>query len=437
MYKINEILTNIHTTEFSYEGLGVYRTENYAIFVFGMLEDEVADIQITKANSRFAFASVVRLINTNPKRIEINNKNLVTSGVAPLAILDYQDQLNFKQSIVEYLFKRQLDFTDINKIQASDKEWNYRNKIVVFVKDFELGFYKKNSHEFIKQTSFDLASEPINKFLQYLNPLIKKYKLTNISRIVARSSDIDNFLQIVFVNKIKKELPQDFIQKITNDWLNVVSIVSSIEDTKNKDNLVGTDLKTLIGTDFLTQKLENFEFNIYPHSFFQVNTQQAVLMYKKMIDKLNLQEGDKVIDMYCGVGTITSFISKKVNRVYGIENIKQAIVNANEAMKTNKLNNIEFILGDASKVINNLKLSNFNVITLDPPRAGLSQEVIDYIIKTNPSKIGYISCNVHTLVRDLVKLKDYYDIEFVQPFDMFPQTHHIEIVVTLSKKITQ
>ncbi|MBU4692112.1 23S rRNA (uracil(1939)-C(5))-methyltransferase RlmD [Mycoplasma zalophi] len=438
-YKLHQILKNQKTTEFSYDALGVIRKENYSIFVFGMLDNEEADVELIKVNSKFAFAKIVNLIKKNPKRID--NKDLKTVSNNALSILKYEDQLEFKQNIVSYLFKRQLNYENINSIIPSENQWNYRNKVVLFVENkdnkYKLGTYEKMSHTLIEEENYNLAVYSINKVVNFLSNNINSFNLylNKIKRIMIRATKENNQVQVVFITENKQLFPLKFLNLLKNEIGEIASIIHNIDDKKNKNNLLGNFYKVIFGKEYLIDTLGDFKFKLNWNSFFQVNAKQAITLYNAMLKAINITENDVVLDAYCGIGTITTFLAQKAKKVIGVEIVKEAIDNAKESQEINAIENIEFYANDIDKQMEILNQQNikFDVISVDPPRSGLTNEFMDLIIKQAPKAISYISCNVHTLVRDLVYLSKYYKIDFVQPVDMFPQTPHIEIVVILSK----
>ncbi|QJR44342.1 23S rRNA (uracil(1939)-C(5))-methyltransferase RlmD [Mycoplasma miroungirhinis] len=441
-YKVNDVLKHQETTEFSYDALGVIRKKNYSIFVFGMLENEIADIKLVKVNSKFAFAKIINLIKTNPKRINgENNLKEITNN--PLSILSYKDQLEFKQNIVSYLFKRQLNYENVKPIIPSINEWNYRNKIVLFLElennKYKMGTYEKMSHNLVEETEYNLATSLIKKVILFLKHNINRFNLQNnkLKRIMIRSNKDESELQIVFITENKHKINEIFIELLISKIKEIKSIIHNVDDVKDKNNLLGFFFNAVYGNNFINDKIENFKFKINWNSFFQINSLQTSNLYNTMLNNINVNPDDIILDAYCGIGTITSFLAKKAKKVIGIEIVKDAILNAKEAQKINNISNIDFYANDIDKQMNILKSKNinFDIVCVDPPRAGLSLDFINLITSQKPREIAYISCNVHTMVRDLIYFKERgYDIKFIQPVDMFPQTPHIEVVGILFKK---
>ena len=197
--------------------------------------------------------------------------------------------------------------------------------------------------------------------------------------------------------------------------------------------LVVLNNKKIYGDD-LYEDLNGLKFVISPLSFFQVNKYNTINLYNKILDYCNLSGNEVVLDLYCGTGTIGSFVSKKCSKVIGIEINEDAVKDANKNKEINNLNNIEFICGDSGKILKNNKYKNIDIVIVDPPRSGLSDLSINEIININPKKIIYTSCDPVTLARDLRKLSEKYDVLELTPVDMFPNTYHVESVCLLERK---
>ncbi|ACF07502.1 tRNA (uracil-5-)-methyltransferase related enzyme [Metamycoplasma arthritidis] len=443
-YKINQILKAQKATEFSYEGYGVIRENGYPIFVKNLLIGEVADIQIIKVTAKFAIAEIFNLIETSPKRIPIKNYELFRSCAAPLMILSYEDQLAFKQKIVNDLFLRELNFRNVKEITPSPLEINYRNKLRVHVEcqgtTFKMGFYVKNSHILVEQTSYDLAYKEIGNILEEIDFLCKKevllednfIKKNKITSITVKYSEKTGESQVIFESLKQAPFPASFIKRLIEkfDNLNIVQIVCNEEKTKILKLIV------LAGKESIEYKIDKLKFNVSSQSFYQVNEKQTNKMYKTLLKSLNLTGSEFIVDAFAGVGTIGMYLAKKAKQVVCVEISKKATLNGKENAKLNSLNNLEFISEDCNRFFDKecTRRQNIDVIVFDPPREGLNKTTINAIIPKSLKRIAYISCNPRTLVRDLKLFTSKgYKIEFVQPFDMFPQTYHVETLALLSK----
>jgi 23S rRNA (uracil1939-C5)-methyltransferase len=235
-----------------------------------------------------------------------------------------------------------------------------------------------------------------------------------------------------------KQLPykEEFIKLVVDNIPDVKSIVQNI-NSKKTNVVLGQENITLWGSDTITDYIGEFRFNISPLSFFQVNPVQTELLYSKALEYADLTGEETVFDAYCGTGTISLFLSQKAKKVYGVEIIEAAIVNARENAKLNGIHNAEFFVGEAEKVIPELisEGKKADVVVVDPPRKGCDKSLIEAIAEMGPKRVVYVSCDPATLARDLEIFEQlgYKTVE-VQPVDMFPQTAHVECVAKIERK---
>jgi 23S rRNA (uracil1939-C5)-methyltransferase len=223
---------------------------------------------------------------------------------------------------------------------------------------------------------------------------------------------------------------------LKSSFPNIDSLYYVINLKKN-ETFYDLDPALFHGKPFIEEKINNLEFKLGPKSFFQTNTLQTQKLYSKTLEMAQLTGAETVFDLYCGTGTITNFVAQKANRAVGIETIKEAIDDARENAKNNGISNSEFVVGDIKDALGDDFISKYgmaDVVITDPPRAGMHRDVITTILKMSPEKIVYVSCNPATQARDLAFLIDDYEIMEIQPFDMFPHTHHLENIVSLKKK---
>lgn len=234
------------------------------------------------------------------------------------------------------------------------------------------------------------------------------------------------------------ELPYEdiLVNELTHKFENIKSIIKNI-NTKNTNVILGNENINLYGNGYIKDILGDFIFKISPMSFYQVNPVQAEKLYNIGVELADINKNDIVFDLYCGIGTISLFISKFAKEVYGVEIVEEAIVAAKENACINNVTNTKFIAGDVEKVLDdlvNVKKIIPDIIMLDPPRRGLDNTSIENIRKVSPKKVIYISCNPATLVRDLSKLEDKYNVKSIKPVDMFPFTSHVECCAVLCLK---
>ncbi len=248
---------------------------------------------------------------------------------------------------------------------------------------------------------------------------------------------------ILVSNEEKLPKEQELVEKIKQEFKNnkqleqyeLKTIVKNI-NSKNTNVILGNKNIVLFGNGYIYDKLGDYTFKISPMSFYQTNPIQTEILYNKAIEFANLTGNETVLDLYCGIGTIGIFASSKAKIVYGIEIVEDAVKDAKENAKLNNIQNIEFLCGDVEKTLEEVmaKSGKPDVIFVDPPRRGLDNTTISNILRTEPVKIVYISCNPATMVRDLNLFEQKYEIRKIQPVDMFPYTAHVECITVLQLK---
>ncbi|ENY69381.1 Hypothetical protein, putative RNA methyltransferase [Metamycoplasma auris 15026] len=424
----------------SYEGLCIIRDFEIPIFVYNLLPNESANIEITYYSKKCCFAKVIKLLNVSKERRILNEyeKLLYESGSAPLLSLDYSKQIEFKETLIKKLFARNLNIKEINPIIKSPKEFFYRNKITLQIeyKENEIlfGFFKKYSHSLIPQINLLLANKQINNFYKniLLNPQTEidiKIKETIFSlgpnKITLRSSNLDNNIEIVLnINKkIEKRLIDELIElnKLKKNYK-----ISIFDELKNK-------WINLLEHQGIKYQIDNIFFEVKNDSFYQINEELAKLIYKQILDWIP-NKNLNIVDAFSGVGTIACFIANKTKKVYSIEINNNATTQAKRNIEINKISNIEIINADANEWISKNKEA-IDLVIFDPPREGLKNKSIEAIIQSQIKQIIYLSCDPKTLIRDLKEFTySGYSIKKIQSYDMFPQTPHIETLVLIERK---
>ncbi|MDN6345197.1 MAG: 23S rRNA (uracil(1939)-C(5))-methyltransferase RlmD [Tetragenococcus koreensis] len=432
-------------------GMGIAKIEGYPIFIENALPQEKVRIRVLKVGKKFGFGKVLTLIQESPYRQAVENEDLLRTGVAPLSHLQYKQQLEFKQEQVKNVIVKTAKMPDIQVKDTIGMEqpFGYRNKAQIPVRKIDgvlqTGFYRKNSHElvpldhfYIQDPAIDAAIVVIREILQQFE--VKVYNEKNNSgflrHIVIRRGYQTHEMMVVLVTRKEHFFQGEKIaQKIQEKLPEVVSIIQNI-NPKQTNVILGAEEKVLLGRNFIYDQLLGKTFRISAKSFYQVNTQQAEVLYQKAFDLADLKKSDVVVDAYSGIGTIGLSLADQVAHVYGMETIKQAVVDAQENAKLNDINNAEYIAGKAETIMPQWQKEGIqpNVIFVDPPRKGLDQSFIETTCEMNPEKIVYISCNPATMARDLkVFAESGYFTDSIQPVDLFPQTHHVETVMVLQK----
>lgn len=389
-------------------GRGIAKLENKTVFVENALPDEIVEINIIKDKKNYIEANVLKYIKKSNSRIEPKCPYYDFCGGCNIMHLPYEDQLKFKQNKIENIIKKYLNNeVTVNDIVSPDKIDFYRNKTTFQVQE-KIGFYKKNTYDIINIDSCIISDKLINNSIKFL----KRLNLKEITKITCRTGL--NKLMIIIETQNKnlnitplKEIAHSIYLKINNEYIHK------------------------FGNENIYEQLGNYKFKISPDSFFQVNIDTCLKLYNKV--KEYIKNNKNVIDLYCGTGSIGIFVSDN-NNVIGIEINEYAIKDALDNKTLNDIKNIDFICGDSGKKLKDLNFKP-DVIIVDPPRSGLNKETINNILKFDSKEIIYVSCDPMTLVRDLNILKEYYNIKEITPFDMFPNTYHVETIAHLTKKV--
>lgn len=377
-------------------GNGITRIDNFVVFVPYALKDEKIKVKITKVNKRFATGKIEEIINKSDRRLCAKCKSFNECGGCSFLHLSFNEEKKKKIDFINKLFN-----INVKEI-LTNNEYNYRNKATFHVKNGRIGYYSENTNDLVEFDNCLLLDGRINEVYNAL----KNMKLIGISEVIVRTSK--SSVMVIFKGD-KKDFDYD-------EFINKVKI----------DSLYLND-KLLYGNAYIVEELGNIKYSIYPNAFFQVNTDNMKIMYDKV--KEYAGSGNKLLDLYCGTGTIGIYLKENFEEVTGIEVNKEAILNANINKNLNNLSNINFICGDASIAKNN----NYDVIVVDPPRSGLSNKVINFLNKSDVKTIVYVSCNPKTLKRDL-NLLDKYNVLKLECINMFNKTKHVECICKLEKK---
>lgn len=377
-------------------GNGITRIDNFVVFVPYALKNEKVSIRITKINKRFATGKIEKIITKSDRRECVKCKSFNECGGCSFLHLSFFEEKKKKIDFINKLFN-----TDIKKI-LTNNEYNYRNKATFHVKDGKVGYYSENTNDLVE---FDYCLLLDNRINEIYNTL-KNMKLCDISEVVIRTSK--SSVMVIFKGEIEEFDYEDLVNSIKIDSIYLNN-------------------KLIYGSAYIIEELGSIKYSIYPNAFFQVNTENMKIMYDKV--KEYAGSGDKLLDLYCGTGTIGIYLKDNFREVTGIEVNKEAILNANINRGLNNLTRINFICGDASIAKNN----NYDVIVVDPPRSGLSKKVIDFLNKSNAKTIVYVSCNPKTLKRDL-DLLDKYNMTKLECINMFNKTKHCEVITSLERK---
>ena len=385
------------------EGRGICYVNNLITFVRNALPNEIVKIKLIKETRKYNIGEVIEYIKKAPERKEAFCPYYGGCGGCDLEHLSYEDSVKFKKETLANILKKFAGIdTEVNFI-ASDKDTHYRNKISLRIEKGKIGFYEEETHDIVDITYCYLAKESINKIIPYL-------KVNNGSVLIRSNYNDEIIIEINSRDKIDLD----------------------IDELSKENKIVGIILnnKIIYGEDHFIERVGHMLFQVHSKSFFQVNLDIALKALE--IIKKEVGKEDTVLDAYCGVGFLGLAVASKVKKVYGVEVVQSAILDALLNMKINKIENAKFMLGKSEDVLDNLP-EDINAVIVDPPREGLKSNVKDFLLNRDINKIIYMSCNPFTLARDLKELKDKYIVEKVYGLDMFCYTKHIESIVILKK----
>lgn len=449
--KKNERYT-LDIIDLSYEGMGVAKIDGYPLFIENALPGERVEVLVVKAGNKFGYGKVEKWLTESPDRQPLKDNRLLRTGIAPLAHLNYDQQLLFKQKQVENVMSKiaKMPEVDILPTIPMENPVGYRNKAQIPVRRIDgrlaTGFYKKNSHELVEIEDYYIQDPAIDEAIKRVRDILQRFQVRGyneaknegqIRHIIIRRGHYSHEMMVVLVTRKEKFFKGKEIASIIHEELpEVVSVVQNINEEKT-NVILGDKEKVLYGRSYIEDQLLGKTYRISSKSFYQVNTEQTEKLYQTAIEFAALQKEDTVIDAYSGIGTIGLSLADKVKEVYGMELVPEAIEDAQFNALTNKIENAHYEVGKAETVMKKWQDKGIkpSVIVVDPPRKGLDARFIASAIDMAPAKLVYISCNPATFARDAKLFAESgYEVKKVQPVDLFPQTHHVELVALLAPK---
>lgn len=439
-----------------YEGEGIAKIEGYPIFIEGVLTGEKVKVKIVKTKKNYAYGKLIEIIEVSDHREEPKCANFKRCGGCSIQHMTYKKQLDFKwERVKDCISKIGGLSSDLVKYPLGMEEnpYRYRNKVQLPIGkvngEIVIGFYAPRSHNIIDIDACLIQDEVADKVAALTKEWIIKNNIepTTINgefndkgivrHIMIRKGFKTGEVMVVLVATTKNVPALDEFKSLIIEGIEGIKSVVLNINSKNTNVILGQECITLYGSDTIQDYIGEFKFNISPLSFFQVNPTQTEVLYNTALEYAQLTGNETVFDAYCGTGTITLFLSQRAKKVYGVEIIEPAIINARANAKLNNVDNVEFAVGKSEEEIPALidKGVKADVIVVDPPRKGCDIKLLEAIGETKPERVVYVSCDPSTLARDLKILEDKgYRTEVVQPVDMFPHTSHCENVCLLSIK---
>jgi 23S rRNA (uracil1939-C5)-methyltransferase len=449
----------------AFKGKGLAKADGLAVFVAGTTPGDKVKARIIKKKKKYREAKLLEILEPSPHRIEPKCGHANVCGGCSWQHIPYAKQLEFKTQQVRNHIERiaELDGTIVKKGIGSDAEFYYRNKMEYSISARRwLTEEEIQQDEYVDDSAFAAGLHAPGRFDKILNlkechlqvpesfqilDFIRSYCIeqgitpydtfenTGFMRhvMIRNSFHTDDFMVNLVTFQDDQKIMKHMSDALLKEFPFITTIVNNVNDTKSP-TAIGRYEKVLFGPGFIVDNIGEFTFKIHPNAFFQTNTAQAEKLYEIARNYAELKEGDIVYDLYCGVGTLSLFMSKPAKNVLGIELVDVAIENARYNAKENKVDNVSFIKGDMKDVFTQDVVDKYgapNVLITDPPRAGMHPAVVERLQELKVPRIVYVSCNSSTMARDLKELKKVYEVEEVQPVDMFPQTYHIEAVAKL------
>ena len=433
------------------EGQGICKIDGFTVFVPGALESERCKILIVNVRKNFAFGKLIEIIQSSPFRVKPVCPIIKRCGGCSIQHISYGAQLEFKTKRVKDAVERIGKIKDVKILPAIGMKdpYNYRNKaqfpVGIDKNGVAIGFYAQRSHDIINCDSCKIQHPVCDKVILVVRDFIKEFGISTynektnkglIRHLLIRTGFSTGEVMVCFVVNGAQIPNADILIERLAKIEGMTSIV--INTNRIRTNVIlGDKTKTLYGKDYITDFIGNVKFEISPLSFFQVNPMQTEVLYNKVIEFADLKGDENVLDIYCGIGSISLFLAKKAKEVLGVEIIPEAVNDARKNAVINEITNAKFEIGSAEDIVLIAAKEGFaaDVVVVDPPRKGCDIEVINSLLKIKPEKIVYVSCEPSTFARDAqILCENGYKVEIIQPVDQFCHTTHVECVVLMSRK---
>ncbi|CAG2534375.1 23S rRNA (uracil1939-C5)-methyltransferase [Maribacter dokdonensis] len=461
------VFENVTVTDAAAKGKTIGKApDGRVIFLNNTVPGDVVDVQTTKKRKAYFEGTAINFHSLSDKRVDPVCQHFNVCGGCKWQDMGYEHQLFYKQKEVENNLKRigHLDLPELTPILGSEQQYFYRNKMEFSFSDSRwltlneiqsdqqidnknaLGFHIPGMWDKILDIKkCHLQKDPSNAIrletkrfaiengLSFFNP---RNQYGMLRTLMLRTSSIGEIMVLVQFFENDKEKRELLLNHLSKTFPEITSLLYVINPKQN-DTIYDQEIICFSGRDHIFEEMEGLKFKINAKSFYQTNSEQAYELYKITRNFADLKGDELVYDLYTGTGTIAQFVSKKAKKVIGIESVPEAILDAKANAERNKIENVDFFVGDMKNVFNEQFIAQNgvpDVIITDPPRDGMHKDVVQQILNIAPKKVVYVSCNSATQARDLELMKEMYTITKVQPVDMFPQTHHVENVVLLEKK---
>ena len=458
----NDIVT-VEITDIGVSGEGIGHVDGYTLFIKDAVIGDVVEAKVMKAKKNYGYARLMKVITPSEYRVEPKCAFARRCGGCQIQEMSYDRQLVFKDQKIRGNLERIGGFTKeqieavMQPVVGMEHPFSYRNKAQFpFGTDKEgnpiTGFYAGRTHDIIANTDCALGVEQNREILEIILQYMRENKIKSYDEKTGKGLIRHALIRYGFKTKEimvclvvnGKKLPK--AERLIEKLIQIEGMTSiTISPNTRRDNVImGDSYEILWGQGYITDYIGNVKYQISPLSFYQVNPVQTEKLYGLALEYADLKGDETVWDLYCGIGTISLFLAQKAKQVYGVEIVPQAIDDAKENAKINAIDNAEFFVGKAEEVLpkyyaeyereHNGETAHADVIVVDPPRKGCEETLLETIVKMQPEKVVYVSCDSATLARDLKYLcANGYEIKMCRGVDQFPQSVHVETVVLLSK----
>ena len=459
----NDIVT-VEITDIGVSGEGIGHVDGYTLFIKDAVIGDVVEAKVMKAKKNYGYARLMKVITPSEYRVEPKCAFARRCGGCQIQEMSYDRQLVFKDQKIRGNLERIGGFTKdqidtvMQPVVGMEHPFGYRNKAQFpFGTDKEgnpiTGFYAGRTHDIIANTDCALGVEQNKEILEIILQYMRENKIKSYDEKTGKGLIRHALIRYGFKTKEimvclvvnGKKLPK--AERLIEKLIQIEGMTSiTISPNTRRDNVImGDSYEILWGQGYITDYIGNVKYQISPLSFYQVNPVQTEKLYGLALEYADLKGDETVWDLYCGIGTISLFLAQKAKQVYGVEIVPQAIDDAKENAKINAIDNAEFFVGKAEEVLpeyyaeyereHNGETARADVIVVDPPRKGCDETLLETIVKMQPEKVVYVSCDSATLARDLKYLcANGYEIRMCRGVDQFPQSVHVETVVLLSQQ---
>lgn len=460
------VVENVEITGVAAEGKSIARVDDMVVFIPYGAPGDVVNIKLDKKKRSYAEAHIVNMVKPSPDRVTPACEHFGVCGGCKWQHIPYESQLRYKRDQVVDALTRiaKVEIPEVNPTLGSKETFCYRNKLEytfsckcwITFEDLRSGreIADRNALGFHIPGAFDkvldikkcwLQDDLSNRIRLFVRQyaLAKGYEFYDIKAqqglmrtLMVRIASTGEVMLIVVFARPEQEKIDDLMGAIAAEFPEITSLLYVVNQKVN-DTIADQEVITYRGRDYINEEMEGLQFRIGPKSFYQTNSLQAYELYKVARRMACLKPDDLVYDLYTGTGTIANFVARQVKKVVGIEYVPEAIADAKLNSEVNGIDNTTFFAGDMKDVLTDGFIAEHgrpDVMIIDPPRAGMHEDVVNVILNARPERIVYVSCNPATQARDLALMDSLYRVEEVQPVDMFPHTHHVENVVRMTRR---